>query len=172
MQRFTERLVLRPPRAEDLDMMFAVYGDSATHQFNPAGPLADKQQASALIGIWMRHWQKHGYGWWAVANRAAPEQLIGFGGIARRYFGDVVRVNLGYRFGVPAWGEGYATELGKATLACAFDELKLPQVHALVRPDHVASIKVLEKIGMHAIDVLEDVPGQAPSRVYLATRGG
>ena len=166
MQRTTSRLVLRPPRAEDLASLFAIYGDPATNQFNPAGPLTRIEQAEALLHEWLRHWEIHGYGWWALSTRDSPNDVIGFGGIALRNYGDVERLNLGYRFAVPAWGQGYASELSRAALEYGFDELHVPQVFALVRPAHAASIRVLEKIGMQRFGVLDDVPGQAPSVVY------
>ena len=170
MQRTTPRLLLRPPRPEDLATMFAIYSDPATNQFNPNGPMTELKQAEAFLDGWMRHWREQGYGWWAVTTREAPDQVIGFGGVALMKYLTVERVNLGYRFGVPAWGKGYATELGRAALDYAFNELKLPTVYGLVRPTHQASIRVLEKIGLQRIDVLDDVPGQAPSLVFVASR--
>lgn len=170
MQRTTTRLMLRPPRHADLGRMFSIYSDPATNQFNPNGPMSDMRQAAVLLDVWIRHWKEQGYGWWAVATREAPDEVIGFGGVALMNYLDVERVNLGYRFGVPAWGKGYATEVGSAALDYAFNELKLPEVYGLVRPTHQASIRVLEKIGLNRIDVLDDVPGQAPSLVYLARR--
>ncbi|MDU8357349.1 GNAT family N-acetyltransferase [Pseudomonas syringae group sp. J309-1] len=170
MQRTTERLLLRPPRPYDLAAMFAIYSDPATNVFNPNGPMKELAQAQIFLNAWMRHWQEQGYGWWAVATREAPDEIIGFGGVALMKYLDVERVNLGYRFGVPAWGKGYATELASATLDYAFNEQKLTKVYGLVRPTHQASIRVLEKIGMNRVDVLDDVPGQAPSLVFLANR--
>jgi hypothetical protein len=38
------------------------------------------------------------YGQWAVATLAAPEHVIGFGGIALRAYLDSQKINLGYRF--------------------------------------------------------------------------
>lgn len=170
MQRTTSRLLLRPPQTEDLAGLFAIYGDPATNQYNPAGPLTRIDQAEILLAEWICHWKVHGYGLWTLATRAAPDCVIGFGGLGLREYGDVELLNLGYRFAVTAWGQGYATELSRAALEYGFDELNVPQVFALVRPAHVASIRVLEKIGMQRVDVLDDVPGQAPSFVYRITR--
>jgi len=55
--------------------------------------------------------------------------------------------------------------LARDALALAFDTLGLPEVFGLVRPDHAASIRVLEKVGMQPFGVLDDVPGKATSRV-------
>ncbi len=170
MQRTTERLILRAPTLGDLDSLFAIYGDPATNQFNPSGPLSRIGQAQSLLEGWLAHWQSEGYGQWAITMRERPDQVIGFGGIDARWYLDVVRLNLGYRFAVQAWGQGYATELSHAALDFAFTELVVPEVFAVVRPQHHASIRVLEKAGMQRIDTLNDVPGQAPSLVYRASR--
>ncbi|WP_347168872.1 GNAT family N-acetyltransferase [Pseudomonas salmasensis] len=106
------------------------------------------------------------YGWWAIARKETPEHIIGFGGIAPLNYLTQRRINLGYRLAVEAWGQGYATELGRDALALAFDALSLPEVFGLVRPDHAASIRVLEKLGMQRFGLLDDVPGQASSLVF------
>lgn len=168
----TERLLLRPPTQDDLASLFAVYGDPQTHQFNPSGPLTDIAQAQALLDGWLAHWALKGYGQWAIAARDAPDEVIGFGGLDARRYLEVERLNLGYRFAVKAWGQGYATELSQAALDCAFGPLHLPDVFAVVRPQHYASIRVLEKVGMQRIDTLDDVPGQAPSLVYRSVSAG
>jgi RimJ/RimL family protein N-acetyltransferase len=170
MTRTTERLILRPPTADDLPRLFAIYGDPATNQFNPAGPLTELHQARNLLHGWLTHWRDHGYGQWAIASREAPDQVIGFGGIAQYNYLTEPRLNLGYRFAIDAWGKGFATELGRAALEFAFAELDAERVFALVRPNHQASIGVLEKLGMQRIELLDDVPGQAQSLVYRAGR--
>ena len=172
MHRTTARLVLRPPTADDLDSLFTIYGDPATHQFSPFGPLRDLGQAQALLDTWLYHWEKKGYGQWAVSTCEAPQTLIGFGGLDARMYVEVERLNLGYRFAATAWGKGYATELSQAALAYGFEELGLNEVFAVVRPNHSVSIRVLEKIGMQRVDLLDDVPGQPPSLVFKARRSG
>ena len=44
-------------------------------------------------------------------------------------------------------GRGFATELVRASLALAFDELALPEVWAFTRPANRASARVLQKCG-------------------------
>lgn len=165
------RLAYRKPQPPDVLRLFTIYADPQTNLFNPAGPMTSLAEAQVLLDHWLDHWHNHGYGWWAVARRAAPEHIIGFGGIATHHYLTEPRVNLGYRFAVEAWGQGYATELGREALAQAFGKLCLPEVFGLVRPDHIASIRVLEKIGMSTYGELDDVPGQAPSLVYKLQPG-
>ncbi|MDO9346873.1 MAG: GNAT family N-acetyltransferase [Pseudomonas sp.] len=162
----SSRLVYRPPQSSDVQRLFAIFGDPQTNLFNPAGPMASLEVAQRLLDHWLAQRAEQGYGWWAIARREAPEHIIGFGGIAPLNYLTERRINLGYRFAVEAWGQGYATELGQDALALAFETLGLPDVFGLVRPDHAASIRVLEKLGMQPFGVLDDVPGKAPSRVF------
>lgn len=159
------RLTYRKPHPGDVQRLFAIFGDPQTNLFNPAGPMTSLAEAQRLLNRWLEQWATQGYGWWAIARREAPQHIIGFGGIAPLNYLTERRVNLGYRFAVEAWGQGYATEVGRDALVLAFDTLGLPQVFGLVRPDHAASIRVLEKIGMQRFGLLDDVPGKAPSLV-------
>ena len=49
---------------------------------------------------------------------------------------------------MPWWGRGYATEAASAWLSCAFGALGISEVVALAEPANVASLHVLEKLGM------------------------
>ncbi|WP_312512717.1 GNAT family N-acetyltransferase [Massilia sp.] len=120
----------------------------------------------------MAQWRARGLGPWAIAARDDPARVIGFGGISLHTYLEQERVNLGYRFATSAWGRGYATELGHAALAFGFEDRRFNEIFGLVRPQHAASIRVLEKIGMARFATLDDVPGQAPSLVYRAMRRG
>ncbi|MFP3848655.1 GNAT family N-acetyltransferase [Pseudomonas sp. W5-01] len=168
MPMSSPHLIYRAPDPEDLARLFAIYSDPQTQLFNPSGPMTDEAQAQAMLEGWIEHWQAHGYGWWAIARKDAPEHIIGFGGIGLHDFMGEQRVNLGYRFAVEAWGRGFATEMGLAALEHGFSTLRLDEVLGYVRPTHAASIRVLEKIGMQRCGELDDVPGQAPSLIFRA----
>jgi len=166
--RRTARLLLRAPVAADAARLFAIFGDPRTNVHNPDGPYPDLNHARHVLSQWMAHWETHGFGRWAVATLAAPEQVIGFCGVGWRDYCGIQRLNLGYRFAFEAWGQGYATEAGAETLHVALEILAQPEVHAIVRPANLASAHVLQKIGMTEIGTLDDVPGEAPSRMFHA----
>jgi len=165
MRVIASRLIYRQPKPTDVQRLFAIFGDPQTNLFNPAGPMPSLSAAQRLLDHWLEQWATLGYGWWAIARVEAPEHIIGFGGIAPLNYLTQPRVNLGYRFAVETWGQGYATELARDALVLAFETLGLPAVYGLVRPDHAASIRVLEKVGLQPFGELDDVPGKAPSRV-------
>jgi RimJ/RimL family protein N-acetyltransferase len=115
----SERLVYRKPQALDLQCLFALYSDPRTQRFNPACPLKTLAQAEALLEVWIEHWDRQGYGWWAIAEQHAPEHIMGFGGVALHDY-----------LAVDAWGKGYATELGRVALRWAFNTPGIRRVWA------------------------------------------
>ena len=53
-----------------------------------------------------------------------------------------------YKLAPEFWGKGYATEVGKALIKFGFEEMNLHRIDAGAHIENVASIRVLEKIGM------------------------
>jgi [ribosomal protein S5]-alanine N-acetyltransferase len=108
---------------------------------------------------------EHGFGMWAVVPKgeAAP---VGLAGLVKR---DVLpHVDVGYAFLEPAWGKGYAEEAAAAVLAFARDILGLSTVVAITTPDNRASQRVLEKIGLCYVDLI-DLPGWDEPSAYYST---
>ncbi len=162
----TGRLLLRRPGDADIARLYAICSDPQTNLYNPAGPYPDVHKAEAVMAAWISHWQQRGFGQWAIASRDQPERILGFGGLAVLNYLDQPRINLGFRFATEAWGKGYASEMAGKALELAFQRLEFSIVHAKVRPANLASIAVLERIGMQREGTIDDVPGWQPSLVY------
>jgi RimJ/RimL family protein N-acetyltransferase len=165
----TTRLLLRAPRLSDLDAMFELQTDPVANRFSPSGPLDSREAALALLQGWLAHWQTQGFGYWAIARREQPEQLIGFGGVMNRTVGGVTGLYLYFRFRPQEWGQGLASEMALQALELAFEQQRAANVLAVVLPANTPSRKTLERIGMLLKSSLADVPGQAPSLVYEMT---
>ena len=58
-----------------------------------------------------------------------------------------IEVELGYVLGRDYWGQGYATEAGRAVVDYAFKELKLRRTVSLTSHDNKRSLRVMEKLG-------------------------
>ncbi|GGC79020.1 GNAT family N-acetyltransferase [Undibacterium terreum] len=164
------RLILRKPGLADIDRLFEICGDPQTNLYNPAGPYPNIQKAQAVMAAWLLHWEQRGFGQWAISSKEAPTQILGFGGLAVLNYLDQPRINLGFRFATEAWGQGYASEMAHTALELAFQHMKFSAVHAKVRPANLASIAVLERLGMQRDGTTDDVPGQEQSLVYLMRR--
>jgi RimJ/RimL family protein N-acetyltransferase len=46
------------------------------------------------------------------------------------------------------WGQGYATEAARASLAFGFDVLNLPEIVSFTAHNNERSLKVMERLGM------------------------
>ena len=73
--------------------------------------------------------------------------LVGFIGMG----GNDRQAGMGYWYGKAFWGNGYATEAGRAILAFGFEELDLQTIEASHLSKNQASGRVLSKIGMGII---------------------
>ncbi len=93
-----------------------------------------------------KHWETHKFGDWGIYRKSNSE-LIGFGGL--HLINDMNEVNIGYAFNKSTWGNGFAFESCKAILKFGFNNLKLPQIVAVIWPDNVASINLVKKCGFH-----------------------
>ena len=58
-------------------------------------------------------------------------------------------IDIGFRFFKKFWNKGYATESAIACLELGFHKFNLQQIVGRARKENIASIKVLEKIGLH-----------------------
>ena len=57
-------------------------------------------------------------------------------------------LELGWRLRPDHWGQGIATEAARAMAEFAFATLGAPCLHGVVNPDTMASIRVLQRLGM------------------------
>ena len=140
----TPRLVLRPFAPGDAEIIHAIYSDPDVMRYVATGPMADLAITRRLIDDYSAHQERLGYSFWAVTERASGA-LMGDAGLYRTPAGEV---ELGYTLGARWWGRGYATEAAGRWLTAAFGELGIDEVVALAEPANVASLHVLEKLGM------------------------
>lgn len=161
----TERLILRKPEKEDFKRFFEINNDPETNKHNPSGPM-NLEKAESTFAKMLEHWKKHHFGSWAIVEKDNPENIIGFGGLSYKLYGAEEKLNIGYRFAPGAWGNGYATEFTKKAIDFGLNDSNKEEIFGVVRPDNVASVKVLEKAGMAPVGTLDDVPGQPESLVY------
>lgn len=165
MTTTSKRLRLERPTLNDFQRYYEINAAPEAHQYNPNGPMDYAKANSAFADI-LQQWQQNGFGVWKVLEKENPDFVIGFGGISERMYGTGLRLNLGYRFDKGYWGKGYATELAKKAIDFAFNKLQKETLFAIVRPQNLASIHVLEKCMLIQIDTLEDFPGHQPSLIY------
>jgi ribosomal-protein-alanine N-acetyltransferase len=143
----TPRLHLRRWRTEDREPYAALNADPRVMEHYPA-PLS-REESDAMVDRIEAHFEKHGYGLWAV-DAVEEARFVGFIGLlVPRYEAHFTpAVEIGWRLAHDAWGRGYATEGARATLALAFGAIGLREVVATTAPNNLRSRRVMERLGM------------------------
>jgi ribosomal-protein-alanine N-acetyltransferase len=144
----TRRLRLRPFALSDAEDHGRMYANPEVTQFLAGGPFASdeaRHRSSAAVHLFVSHWRQHGFGVWAVLDKTSGA-LIGQCGL--KYLPASPEVEILYAFDTPYWGQGLATEAASAALHHGFEAVGLERILAVARPDHGASRRVMEKLGM------------------------
>jgi RimJ/RimL family protein N-acetyltransferase len=147
----TERLILRQWRDSDRESFAAMNADPEVMRYFTAP--RSRAESDALLD-WMRaKWRRDGFGFWVVELKGAgdnPRGLIGFCGLNQADFPKHLLpfVEVGWRLMCWAWGNGYATEAARASLALGFETLGLAEVVAPAIAGNARSRAVMERLGM------------------------
>jgi len=138
----TDRLLLRPPTAEDFPAYAEFMGSEATAQFlgGAQPPSVAWRQWAAITGAWVLN----GFSMFSFIEKAT-NRWIGRGGpwMPEGWPGTEV----GWGIVADAQGKGYAKEASTAALDWAFDELGWSEVIHCIAPDNAASIGVARALG-------------------------
>jgi RimJ/RimL family protein N-acetyltransferase len=141
----TPRLRLRPFDDSDANVLFALHTNAFVLRFWDAPPWNERQRAEQFITA-CRQMTEAGTGTRLAVDRAADGAFIGWCSLTR-WNADYRSASLGYCYDDAAWGQGYATEAGRALLQWAFDTLEINRIQAETDTRNVASARVLEKLG-------------------------
>jgi len=121
--------------------------DPRVTEFLPT-PL-DRDASDAMIARMEAHFERHGFGLWAVEiPGVAP--LAGYVGLQRSPFDASFTpcVEIGWRLAADTWGKGYATEGARTALRYGFQTLGLREILSWTVPSNERSRRVMEKLGM------------------------
>lgn len=149
----TPRLLLRPPRAQDLDGLTAMMLDPEAARF--IGGVMPRslcwRQLMTMIGAW----HAHGFAMFSViektsgrwVGRLGPWQPDGWPG-----------PEIGWAIARDCWGRGYAVEGAVAATNWAFDTLGWANIIHSIAPENLASQRVAQKLGSRNLG-----PGALPA---------
>jgi ribosomal-protein-alanine N-acetyltransferase len=135
-----------------LDAYAKIMGDHEVGRWFPKGDGYTREEAKRSLDAIVKHWDKHGFGIWAVTNK---EKKVLLGRCGLNLIAETSEVEVDFVIARNCLGRGYATEAAKASLAYGFGILKLDRIIALAKPQNIASRRVIEKIGMQYIKSAE-----------------
>jgi RimJ/RimL family protein N-acetyltransferase len=145
----TERLILRPHRADDLDAYAALWADPATVRFI-GGRSLTRSEAWIRILRQIGHWQVLGFGFWALEDKAtgALAGEAGFHDLKR----DIVprldgSLEAGWALVPGMHGRGLGTEIVRALLAYADEKHPDARLTCMIEPANRPSMRLAERHG-------------------------
>jgi RimJ/RimL family protein N-acetyltransferase len=139
----TDRLILRPLLPGDTEAYAAMrYHPEVAKWLLPA----PGDPIDAARGVIERHaasWRDRGYGPWGVFREG---RLIGQAGL--NFVPEFGETEVLWSLHPEGWGEGFATEAGRAALEFGFSTLGLQTIFAMTKPDNRASQAVMKRLGL------------------------
>ncbi|MDF7809967.1 GNAT family N-acetyltransferase [Hymenobacter sp. YC55] len=153
----TERLLLRELLPTDAPGMFALDSDPLVHRYLGNNPVQTIEQSQETIAFIRKQYLENGIGRWAVIQKATNE-FIGWAGlklVREPVNHHVDFYDVGYRFIHQYWGQGFATEAARASVAYGFEVLRAPVLYAIADMQNTASRAVLAKVGLHHVSVFD-----------------
>jgi RimJ/RimL family protein N-acetyltransferase len=148
---YSERLYYRPFRRSDAEAAFDFFGDPDVMEYSAFGVHPNIERTAEMLAGFIDHNRRRGFGLWAVIERDTDE-LIGMAGLTE--FDKAGDLELAYRLRRDRWGRGYGTEAATAWVEKGFSTLGLPQIVAIVEPNHMVSKHILENVGMRFVEQL------------------
>lgn len=127
------------------------------------GEPLDREGARSWIQRNLARYEADGIGRCAILLRQTGE-LVGDSGLIRTSVEGTPEVELGWIVRRRHWGQGIATEAGRAWRDHAFDVLRLERIVSMISEINVASRRVAEKLGFEV--EREAIWGGLPHLMY------
>ena len=140
----TEHLLLRRPVPEDVADLVVLHLDEQV--MATLGGVRTPEQTREYHQQMLDHWQQHGFGLW-IACDLETGRFAGRGGLRHTEFDGRDEVEVAYTLAREFWGRGLATEMAAESVRVAFEELRLADLVCYTLTTHLASRRVMEKVG-------------------------
>ena len=147
----TNRLYLRELTVADAENFYLLNADEDVIKYTGDKAFDSINEAKSFLENY-NPYQEYGYGRWAVIAKS-NEEFLGWCGL--KYSPEIDEVDIGFRFFKKHWNKGFATESAKACIDYGFEKLNLQTIVGRAMEANVASIKVLEKLGMTFVGKFE-----------------
>jgi ribosomal-protein-alanine N-acetyltransferase len=162
--RTIDRLRLEPIGPQHADDLLALYRDPAVAEWYGEWTSEQIEREAARMA---RGWLVAGVHKWMAFDRFTGER-IGRGGLSRAHIDGRECFEIGWALHRRFWGHGYATEIGRAGLAFAFDELAAEDVLSFTEVHNWRSRAVMERLGFsYSKDISID---SEPFALYVLDR--
>lgn len=148
----TQRLYLREMQPSDAENAYLLNLDPEVIQYTGDDAFESVEAARSFLEAYLSY-HLYGFGRWAVI-RKEDDAFLGWCGL--KYLPEEDQYDIGYRFMQKYWNQGYATEAALPCLALGFEKFGMQTIVGRARKENLASIKVLEKIGLSFVEDYEE----------------
>ncbi|MCA6361821.1 MAG: GNAT family N-acetyltransferase [Bacteroidetes bacterium] len=142
----SSRLDFREITASDTGVNFALNTDPDVVRWTGNTAFASVNVCRDFYAAYGENYTKYGYARWMATLRDTDE-CIGWCGL--KFYEPRNCVDLGYRLFQRFWGKGLASEAAIASMKFGKEQLGLDEIHGFAYRSNPASIRILEKCGMH-----------------------
>lgn len=154
----TERLVLRPLSVHDVPALHRISNEPSVRRYLWDDAPVTRARIEDVVAQSVRMFSEEGVGLFGVRLRGSAE-LVGFCGFGHTQDGPE-EIELIYELLPDLWGRGLTTEASRACMRHAFAQAGLDRVVAGADAPNVASLRVIEKLGMKAVgEIAPTQPG-------------
>ena len=148
LELISERLRLRLIHEEDVKAIHELHSMPETDQFNTLGIPQSIEETAKIVQEWVKQNKAHDIRQYTFVIELKTDStfigLLGFSTDPIKY----KRAEVWFKTIVSQWGKGYTTEALSRIINFGFSELQLHRIQAGCAVGNIASIKVLEKVGM------------------------
>ena len=109
-----------------------------------------KDQARHFAIECSQAWQCDGVHKWIAYDRETGD-LVGRGGLSRAIVDGEMSLEVGWTVSEKLWGKGYATEIGRAGLDFAFNDLDAGVVVSFTETNNERSLAVMQRLRMRYV---------------------
>ena len=141
----TERLRFREMSLDDLDFLAELVADPEVMKYWPK--CYSRDEAANWIQRQLHRYEKDAAGYWLALDKVSGRP-VGQAGLLSMQVDGADEIGLGYMMHRPFWRMGYATEAAQASRDYGFSKLGKKRIVALVRPENLPSLGVVEKLRM------------------------
>lgn len=164
----TDRLTLRLAELVDAAFILRLLNEPSFLRFIGDRKVRTLADAERYIGDRLiASYERNGFGLWIVERQGTPGP-IGICGLVKR--DTLPDADIGFAFLPEFWGHGYAAESAAGVKRYAFEVLKLPRLLAITNPDNVASIRIVESLGLLRDRALSLTAGEPEVNLYRVER--
>lgn len=145
----TKRLIFRALCWDNLAELYALYSRPGLMQYISGQPCT-YEQTKHLLRLHIQDHEHHGFGLYGAYLKSG-KRMIGRCGLVPLDKESGLEGDLAWMFQQAYWNQGLAAEFAQEMIQIGFEQLGLRRIQATAANQNLASIRVMQKVGMRFV---------------------